>query len=109
VAGILILYEPLPEELRSVIDAEAYAKDWSPYDVVRKVLSDRYGLAYENLSHYRPAGERFKLRVSKELRKKINLEAARNGGTIRGVVLSVLASHYGLDPISTGRRPRSTA
>lgn len=105
-AGILILYEPLPEDLRTAINVEADAKDWSPYDVVRKILSDRYGLAYENLSAYRPAGERFKLRVDPKLRQKINLEAAKNGATIRGIVLSTLATHYGLAPIDTGRRPR---
>lgn len=108
-AGILILYETLSDDLRSAIDTEALARDWSPYDVVRNILSERYSIVYDNPGPYRPAGDRFKLRVSAALRKKISLEAAKNGSTIRGIVLSALASHYGLAAIDPGRRPRSPA
>lgn len=109
-AGILIFYEPLPPDLRLAVEAEAEEKGITAYDLVRGVLSDRYGLAHTGSGlPYRPTGERFKLRVSPGLRKRINMEAAKNGGTIRGVVLSALASHYGLAPINQGRRPRSSA
>ncbi len=109
-AGILILYEALPDALLTAIDEDAKSQDISPYDVVRQILSDRYRLlTFGSTSSYRPAGVRFKLRVDPKLRKKIDMEAARTNGTIRGVVLSALASHYGLAPIDSGRRPRSTA
>lgn len=108
-AGILILYEPLPSDLRTKIDDDAQTADVTPYEIVRTILSDRYGIVFYPSGPYKPAGERFKLRVDPKLRQKINLEAARKGGTIRGVVLSTLASHYGLAPIDQGRRPRSPA
>lgn len=108
-AGILIFYEPLPDDLRQKIEDDADAADVTPYEKARTILSDRYGLVFHPTGPYRPAGKRFKLRVSPKLRRHIDMEAARKGGTIRGVVLSALASHYELAPIDQGRRPRSTA
>lgn len=106
-AGILIFYEPLPEELRRSLEVEAFNREMTTYDLVRTILSDRYRLEFTSSGlPYRQMGERFKLRVSPELRMRIGLEAAEKRGTIRGVVLSALANHYGLAPIDQGRRPR---
>ena len=106
-AGVLIFYEPLPSDILLAVDAEARKRDVTPYDLVREILSERYKQkwSYSGLP-YRPAGERFKLRVSQELRRRLQMDAAKNDSTIRGIVLSTLASHYGLAPISSGRRPR---
>jgi hypothetical protein len=109
VAGILIFYEPLPDDLHQRIEDDAEMRDVTPYEQARAILSDRYKLVFSPTGPYRPAGKRFKLRVSPKLRRRIDIEAAKNGGTIRGVGLSALASHYGLAPIDQGRRPRSPA
>ena len=55
---------------------------------------------------YRPGADRFKLMVPEQLHRKIRMEAARRHGTIRGTVLSILAEHFELEPISSTRRPR---
>lgn len=107
---ILILNEPLPEDLRRKLERDAKAKGVSMNDLVCAILCERYGLECEPGGNpYRPVAERFKLRVPEQLRRELSMEAAVERGTIRGFTLSILASHYGLAPIDTGRRPRRVA
>lgn len=104
---ILILNEVLPEDLRSEIERDAQERGVSMNDTAGLILSERYGLKWvEETSPYRPMADRFKIRVTDDLHRAIRMDAAEDQGTVRGIVLSLLASHYGLPEISPHRRPR---
>lgn len=107
---ILILNEALPAKLRAKLESDARKHDVLLNDRACSILCERYGLECEESGlRYRKSSELFKLRVPEQLRRAIGIDAAESGGTIRGVALNILASHYGLAPTDIGRRPRSVA
>lgn len=103
---ILILNEVLPEDLRAELEKEARERDVTLNDVAGRILHEHYGIYWDpSGAPYREMAQRFKLRVPESLHQAIRLDAASKG-TVRGIVLSILASHYGLAAISPQRRPR---
>lgn len=100
--------EVLPLELRTELDQEAAARDVTLNDVAGGILSEHFGIAWEPSGKpYRVMAPQFKLHVPEALHIKIRMSAALNKRTVvRGIVVSVLASHYGLAAIAPTRRPR---
>lgn len=107
--GALILNEVLPAELRAALDQDAESQDVTLNDVAGAILAEHFGLEWEySGKKYAPRAAQFKLRVPEGLHLKIRIEAALDPRTVvRGIAVSVLASHYGLAAISPTRRPRS--
>jgi hypothetical protein len=101
----------VPAELWEAIIADAEAQGTSRTEVAVAILARRFSVKRQ------PSGAPFrrvevdladplKLRVPVRLRDKIRLAAARQGATIRGIVVAELADEYGLPVPSTARRPR---
>lgn len=104
--------ERLPEKIRRALISKAKAENVRLNDAAASALAAHFGV------EHRPSGEGYrveraqvdKIKVSPELHRKIRTEAlrVRNGsGTMRGVVLSVLAEQLDLKlDIPRTRRPR---
>lgn len=106
----LILNEELPLDLREALEEDARTREITVNDAASRILSEHYGVEWEQSGFpYREVSSRFKLRVSSPLHQKIRVDAATRLVTIRGVVLSTLAEHYGVNAINPGRRPRKEA
>ena len=106
----LILNEVLRDDLRAKLEDEARERDITLNDVAGEILAARYGLTWRMTgAAYTSVATRFKLRVPEPLHKKIRQEYARDSSkTVRGIVLSVLAQHYDIEPIYPHRRRRSS-
>lgn len=103
----LILNEELPATLRKALDREAEAENLTVSDAASKVLCERFEVTFSpSRTSFRPVAKRFKLRVSEDLHRLIRMEAAIKSQTVRGIVLSILAEHYGVKPIDPQRRRR---
>jgi predicted HicB family RNase H-like nuclease len=103
----LILNEELPRDLRRALDREAKRQNVTLNDVAGAILAKHYGGNYAYSGNpFRPVSSRFKLNVPDPLHRKIGMDALRQGHPMRGVVLSILASHLGAKPIDPKRRPR---
>lgn len=105
-----IIVQAVPESLRDAITRDAESRDVSLNEAAVSVLADRFGVDRE------PSGAAFTgatasdtmlLSVPDELRRRIRLEAAAQGVTMRGTVLKTLAQHYGISGIDAHRRPRN--
>lgn len=106
----LIFNEELPPDLREALEDDARAQGITINDAANRILSDHYGVEWSGSGFpYREIASRFKLRVSTALHQKIRMDAASRLVTIRGIVLSILAEHYGAEAIDPGRRPRKEA
>jgi predicted HicB family RNase H-like nuclease len=104
---ILVLNEVLPTKLRRALEREAKKENVTLNDMACAILCWHYGLNCDLTGPpYRKSAERFRLKAPEQLRHALAIDAAESQGTIRGLVLNILASHYGLAPIGTGRRPR---
>lgn len=104
----LILNEELPARIRRALDRDAKTDDITVNDAAVRVLSERFKIEWaRSRARFRPVSKRFKLRVSEELHQRVRIEAAMQSMTTRGIVLSILGEHYGIDGINTQRRRRS--
>lgn len=103
----MILNEEIPQDIRAKLNEDALMQNRTLNDTASVILAERLGTKVSlSPAPYRPGAERFKLLVPETLHRKIRMEAARRQGTIRGTVLSILAEHYELEPVSSTRRPR---
>lgn len=106
----LVFNEELPPDLRQVLEDDAQARGITINDAANRILSDHYEVEWEGSGFpYREIASRFKMRVSTPLHQKLRMDAASRLVTIRGIVLSILADHYGITAIDPGRRPRREA
>lgn len=98
-------------DLREQLELEALALDVTVNDVAGRILSEHFAVRFTPTgSKYTELKTRTKIRVSDTLHRRIRQEYARDHRkTVRGIVLSILAEHYELDPISAYRRPRTSA
>lgn len=105
----LILNEVLRDDLRQALEGEAEDRNITLNDVAGEILAAHYGLTWRLTgAPYTSVAARFKLRVPEPLHKKIRQEYARDSSkTVRGIVLSILAEHYGIPPIYPHRRRRT--
>lgn len=115
-----LLVADVPAEIRSALDTDATQNGVSVNAVAVRILCDHYNVKYqlpqnglrgqaETATHSfrrNPDATTLTIRGGAKLHRKISIDAARREGTLRGVVLEVLALHYGQTPQPIGRRPR---
>jgi len=107
----LVYNEELPSKIRRALISEAKRRDIRVNDLAGELLAAHVGLIWELSGHpYRVERARIdKIRVPERLHRLIRAEAlgvTDGSGTMRGVVLSILASHFDLAEVSKIRRPR---
>jgi len=116
-----LLVTDVPHPIRSALDNEAAARKESVNTVAVRVLSTHYRVKFqppENglrgqqgtaTNSFRRNADTTKLTIrgGAKLHRQIAVDAARRGGTLRGVILETLAVHYDLEPEPIGRRPRT--
>jgi hypothetical protein len=102
--------EVLPSKIRRALVGRAKASDVRLNDAAGEALATHFGMEWERgKSPYRVERARIdKIKVPDALHKRIRREALRiPGGTMRGVVLSILAEQLELGlTIPKTRRPR---
>jgi len=107
----LVYNERLPEKLRRALLAEARRRDARMNDVAGAILAEHYGMTWASpASSYRVERAKIdKIKVPELLHRRIRQESlrVRGGGTMRGIVLTVLADELGVKiDVSKQRRPR---
>jgi predicted HicB family RNase H-like nuclease len=108
----LVYNEELPPEIRRALTREAKRRDVKINDVAGEALARHYGMEWEiSGAPYRAStAATDKIRVPEKLHRKIRQEALRvsgGTGTMRGVVLSILAESLELSiVVSKIRKPR---
>jgi hypothetical protein len=106
----LLVYD-VPAEIRDAVVADAYANNVSINETAVAILAARFkvkhipsGVPFTSEN----GGKNLSIRGGAKLHRMIDIERARRGGgTLRGIVLEVLALHYGLEPPPIGRRPKT--
>jgi hypothetical protein len=111
VSRILVFNDELPAKLAKALKADAKKRNVTMNDRANAILAERYAVdEFTSGAEYSaPSAKRFRLKVPEHLRDALAIEAAEKRATIRGITLNILASHYGLEPVETGRRPRSAS
>lgn len=105
----LLVYD-VPAVIRENLLASAEIENISINETAVRILAEHYvvggiepsGVPFTG-DH---GGKNLAIRTGKNLHRRISIDAAKRGGTLRGVVLETLALHYGLEPEPIGRRPR---
>lgn len=100
----------VPDDIRDAVLADARAADVSVNDKVGEILAAHYGLGWEpsGYAFTESASSQWFLRMPRVLKHTIAAHAESIRGKQTGVVLHVLAAHYGLDAPPTGvRRPQA--
>ena len=100
----------VPADVREAVLTDARERDVSVNDAVGEILANHYGLGWET-SGYRfteSNSDQWFLRMPSVLKHTIAAHADSIRGKQTGVVLHILAAHYGLDSPTTGvRRPEA--
>lgn len=108
-----LLVFDIPIEVKDALLADAEARNVSLNEMAVVILAEHYKVKYI------PSGVPFKgdqgsrnlaIRGGAKLHRKIDIDRARRGGTLRGIVLERLSLYYGIpmtEPIGR-RRPRRT-
>lgn len=100
----------MPEETRRALIADAQEQGVSINEVASVILAETFKTKHVPSGRgFRPGdydSQNMSLRVGAVLHRRIALEAAKRGGTLRGIVLEALATHYGLEPVSVKRLPK---
>lgn len=107
----LLVYD-VPVEIREALVAEARAENISINEAALRILAGHYVAKVEPSGVPFTAdtgGRNLAIRAGENLHRRISIDAAKRGGTLRGVVLETLALHYGMEPEPIGRRPRRTS
>ena len=101
----------VPEALRDAVEHDARERNLSVNDVQGEVLADYYAVPWTHAgrrkNEYAYTGvDQWVIRLPLSLKELIRQHARASGNTMRGIVLLILARHYGLapDPEGTGRR-----
>lgn len=113
------MIDEVPPELRACLYHSAAANEISLNEQAVRILADHYRVKWQTPSnglrgHDGPpkaktvnaGSSKLSIRGGAKLHRKIAVDAARRGGTLRGVVLECLSLHYQLEPEPIGRRPR---
>ena len=115
-----LLVTDVPSEIRKALVSEAKARDCSINKVAVQILATAFKVKYvepvnglrghEGAPRYRTADPSTLLvRGGAKLHRAITADAARRGGTLRGVVLEKIALNFQIEPQPIGRRPRKKA
>lgn len=102
-------------ELKAKIVADTQASGQSQNDVVVGILAGEFGVPFESSGRTgaNPPGtdsDQLILRLPRELRWKIRMQAELNSVTMKRLILQRLCAHYGLrytPPARKTRRPQS--
>ncbi len=108
-----IIARDIPPEIMKLLAGEARHRDETIQERAVSIIAAELGVERE------PSRRRFipgsgntdvlVLTVPRELRTKIRRRALQKDGTIRGVCLAAIASHFGLPEFPVGRRRRGKA
>lgn len=103
--------EALPSKIRQALVKDARARDIRVNDAAGEALATAMGQPWSHSGRpYKIERAKIdKIRVPDQLHRRIRSEAHRvsNGtGTIRGVVLTTLAEHYGLTGLKISKTKR---
>ena len=101
----------VPDDIRAAVIDAARDADMSVNDVVGGILAAHYGLGWEQSGHSFTASDstQWFLRMPSVLKHTIAAHAEAVGGKQTGVVLLVLANHYGLPAPAPGVRRQPTS
>lgn len=105
-----IIAKDVPDGIMRTLVGEARHRDETIQERAVSILSLAFGVERKE------SGRRFidgsgrsstlVLTVPIELRDRIRRRALELDGTIRGIVISTIAAHFGQTDVPTGRRPR---
>jgi hypothetical protein len=103
-----MLVHDVPKPIADALNADAQAQGISINAAAVTILAGHYGVVFapSNAPYTRGLLLNLSIRGGDTLHRRIHIDAAKRGGTLRGVVLERLALHYGLEPEPIGRRPR---
>lgn len=107
----ILLYD-IPPAIREALIGDARQQNISINDCALSILTADYKLKWEPSAKpfVEPSGSRnIAIRGGAKLHRKVDIERAQRGGTLRGVVLEHLAIHYGIEPEPIGRRASRAA
>jgi hypothetical protein len=98
----------VPTPIRVAVTEDARERDISVADCIGETIADYYGVRWES-SGYPFAGtgtgsDQWVVRLPSTLKALVHEHARRSGNTMRGIVLLILARHYGLEPQSPRKR-----
>jgi predicted HicB family RNase H-like nuclease len=95
----------VPGPVTRKLSADAKRQDKSVNELVIEILG---GKTDGTRGKFRGplTGDRLPLRLPDQLHRDLSVLAARERGTVRGVILSIVANHYKLKPIAITRRPK---
>jgi hypothetical protein len=110
--AVQIIVQDVPDALQAKLVADAQQKETPVADRALDILCQHFRVPYAPSTRGYTAVTStsrllFSRRVPERLRTKLNMEAAKVGGTQRGVILKILSEHYGLPAVSPRRRPRT--
>jgi hypothetical protein len=114
-----LMIDGVPAELRTALVSCAKDHDLSVNETAVRILANHYKVKVQpaenglrgqkdRATHSFPRADTDKLSIRgpASLHRKIDADARRRGGTLRGVVLECLSLNFGLEPESIERRPR---
>lgn len=104
-----LLIDAVPRLTRRKLQAEARSEQVSINDVAVAVLCAHYGLECDPTAPRFYPGKnspKLYLRIPIEVHRQLRVEAASNGWTQGGLVLKILAEHYGLPVRPANRRSK---
>lgn len=106
-----LLIESVPVRTRRALQNEAREEGVSINDVAVAILCDRYEMGCQPTApRYYPGrnSRKLYLRLPPAVHRALRVEAASNGWTQGGLVLRVIAEHYGLPVRPATRRTAKT-
>lgn len=108
---VLVQVRDFPLELRTALATQAEERNVPMGRVAVEILADACHMpdVVNDMNwrqHYRGSENvsDFSFRMPPKLHRKTRMEAARNGATVRGIVISILSAHYGLGEQPATRR-----
>jgi len=114
-----LMIDGVPHLLRASLHACAKDHDLSVNETAVRILANHYNVKVQpaenglrgqkdRATHSFPRADTDKLSIRgpASLHRKIDADARKQGGTLRGVVLECLSLNFGLEPEPIERRPR---
>lgn len=103
--------QDVPPGLRRRLAAEARREKLGISTLINRILAEEYGVPEGRIRDgaYKGGGREsptLVVTVSDEVRAELRRRGPGEGGTIRGEVLTVLSTRYGIAPPSNDRRRR---
>ncbi len=110
----------VPPAVRDALETAAAEQQVSVNEAAVRILAAHYNVKHltpdnglrgatgaPRAPRRNPDTTKLSIRGGAKLHRAIGVDAARRDGTLRGVVLEILALKFGLTPEPIGRRPRT--